>query len=144
MKKLAVVAVLAALAFAAAAGCQPPAESNPAAENAGREAAGKWLALLDEGKDAESWDEAGAYLKAIIPKQRWIEGVAPARRIRGKLVSRIVESNRYATELPGLPDGEHVVIQYKAAFEKKKAAVEAVTVSREEGGAWRVTGYFIR
>jgi hypothetical protein len=142
MKKLAVVA-LAALAFAAA-GCQPPAESNPAAENAGLEAAGKWLVLLDEGKDAESWDEAGAYLKAIIPKQRWIEGVAPARRVMGKLVSRIVESNRYATELPGLPDGEYVMIQYKTAFEKKKAAVEAVTVAHEEDGAWRVTGYFIR
>ena len=143
MKQLATVVTVIALACAAA-GCQPPAETNPAAENAGLEAAGKWLALMDEGKDAESWDEAGAYLKAIIPKQRWIEGVAPARRVMGKLVSRIVESKRYATTQPGAPDGEYVMIQYKTAFEKKKAAAEAVTVSHEEDGAWRVTGYFIR
>ena len=128
----------------AAAGCGPPQPSNPAAERAATEVAAKWLALMDEGKNAEAWDAAGSYLQAVIPKQRWIEGVAPARRIMGKLVSREVGSARYATELPGLPDGEYVLIQYKTAFENKKAAAEAVTVAHEKDGAWRVAGYFIR
>ena len=138
-----VAAGLAAL-ICSAAGCGPPAESNPAAEKAGVEAAGKWLPLLDEGKDVESWDETSDYLKTMIPKQRWCEQVAPQRRVMGKLVSRAVESNQYATTLPGMPDGEHVMVQYKTVFEKKKDAAEVVVVSREEDGAWRVSGYFIR
>ncbi len=142
MKMFAAIAL--AVIVCAAAGCQPPAESNPAAESAGVDAANKWLPLLDEGKSAESWDEVGSYLKAMIPKQRWRDQVAPQRRVMGKLVSRAVESKQYATTLPGMPDGEHVMIQYKTVFEKKKAAAEVVVVSREEDGTWRVSGYFIR
>ena len=142
MKKLAAIAL--AVIVCAAVGCQPPAESNPAAESAAVEAANKWLPLLDEGKDAESWDEVGSYLKIMIPKQRWCEQVAPQRRVMGKLVSRAVDSRQYATTLPGVPDGEHVIVQYKTVFEKKKAGAEVVVVSREEDGTWRVSGYFIR
>ncbi|MFH1730284.1 MAG: DUF4019 domain-containing protein [Planctomycetota bacterium] len=138
------VAVGLAALICSAAGCGPPRESNPAAEKAGVEAADKWLKLMDDGKYEESWDETGEYLKAVIPKQRWTEGVAPARRVMGKLVSRTVSSTQYATTLPGAPDGEYVLVQYQTVFENKKAAVEAVTVSREKDGAWRVSGYFIR
>lgn len=142
MQKLAAIAL--AVIVCAAAGCQPPAESNPAAESAGTEAANKWLPLLDEGKDAECWDEVGSYLKAMIPQQRWREQVPPQRRVMGKLVSRAVDSTQYATTLPGMPDGEYVMVQYKTVFEKKKAAGEGVLVSQEKDGTWRVIAYFIR
>lgn len=138
-----VAAVLAVL-ICSAAGCGPPRESNPAAEKAGIEAAEKWLKLMDDGKYEESWDETGDYLKALIPKQRWTEGVAPARRVMGKLVSRTVTSTQYVTTLPGAPDGEYVLVQYETVFENKKAAIEAVTVSHEKDSTWRVSGYFIR
>ena len=125
-------------------GCQPPPPSNPVAEKAAAEAAAKWLKLMDEGKDAESWDELAATLQAVIPRQLWIGSTAPARRIMGGLVSRTVNSKQYATTLPGLPDGEYVMIQYNSVFEKKKAAMEVITVAKQEDGTWRVSGYFIQ
>jgi hypothetical protein len=46
--------------------------------------------------------------------------------------------------LPGAPDGEYVVIQFKTAFENKKFAIETVTPMLDGDGKWRVSGYFIR
>ncbi len=48
------------------------------------------------------------------------------------------------TSLPGAPDGEYVVIQYRSEFENKSNAVETVTPMRDADGEFRVSGYFIR
>lgn len=51
----------------------------------------------------------------------------------------------YATKLPGAPDGEYVVIQYKASFANKESAVETITPMKEaDGTTWHVSGYFIK
>jgi len=55
-----------------------------------------------------------------------------------------VISKKYMTSLPGAPDGEYVVIQYKTSFENKKDAVETVTPMKDEDGVWRVSGYYIK
>ena len=47
------------------------------------------------------------------------------------------------TEMPGAPDGGYVVIQYDAVYQHKKSAVETVT-PMDDGGEWRVSGYYIR
>ncbi len=48
------------------------------------------------------------------------------------------------TSLPGVPDGDYVVIQYEASFENKRSAVETITPVLDEDGAMRVAGYYIR
>ncbi len=48
------------------------------------------------------------------------------------------------SSLPGAPDGNYVVIQFKTTFEHKAQAVETVTPMLENDGVWRVTGYFIK
>jgi hypothetical protein len=42
------------------------------------------------------------------------------------------------------PDGQYVVIQYKTAFENKKAGVETITPMLDKDKKWRVSGYFIK
>ena len=42
--------------------------------------------------------------------------------------------------MPGAPDGEYVVIQYRAAFANKAEAVETVTPMLDKGGTWRCPG----
>ena len=59
-------------------------------------------------------------------------------------MSRQVISTKYATSLPGAPDGEYVVIQFKTSFENKASAVETVTPMKDPDGEWRVGGYFIK
>ena len=50
----------------------------------------------------------------------------------------------YTTNLPGAPDGEYVVIQYKTSFQNKASAIETVTPMRDPDGVYRVSGYYIR
>ena len=138
------VVVVLAVALCAVPGCAPPGESNPAAEQAAIAAAEKWLELTDNGRYDESWEQASAFLKAVIPKPRWLENIEPRRDAMGKMVSRTLTSTRYATSLPSAPDGEYVMIQYQTVFENKKSAVETITPMLDKDGKWRVFGYFIQ
>jgi hypothetical protein len=114
------------------------------AEDAAVASSQEWLSLVDKGKYAESWDEASGYLKNVLPKQKWVESLQAYRKPLGKLVSRKLISKQYATALPGMPDGEYVVIEYETSFENKKSAIETITPMLDKDGAWRVSGYYFR
>ena len=124
------------------AGC--PSEGNPQAEKAAIESAQGWLELVDNGQFAESWNEAAQYFKSLLTKEKWEESLQAVRNPLGKVFSRELESQQYTTSLPGAPDGEYVVIQYKTTFENKKEALETVTPMLDKDGTWRVSGYYVR
>ena len=115
-------------------------EYDPAAERAALD----WLALTDRGDAEASWNSAASLFRHAVPLATWTESLERARGPLGALVSREIESARVATELPGAPDGEYVVLQFKTSFEQKRSAVETVTPMRDMDGQWRVSGYFIR
>lgn len=140
MRKIMIVALVAFLLGVAA--CAP--KSNPAAEKAAVDAAQEWLALVDQGRYAESWDEASAYFQNAMEKDKWQAALQAVRNPLGKMIERKVKSSRYATSLPGAPDGAYVVIQFQARFENKESAVETVTPMRDQDGRWRVAGYYIK
>ena len=119
-----------------------------AADNTGKEKAAvavaeKWLAMVDKGKYAESWKEAAEYFKAAVKQGKWTESIQSVRKPLGRLVSRKVKSANYKTSLPGVPDGEYVVIQFETSFENKKTGIETVTPMMDKDGKWRVSGYYI-
>ncbi len=120
------------------------AEKHDDAEKQALSAAESWLALVDDGKYAESWDSAAEYLKNAVSKNDFVKSLNAARKPLGKLKSREVESKEYRTSLPGAPDGEYVIIQFKTSLENKKSAVETVTPMLEKDKTWRVSGYYIR
>ena len=66
------------------------------------------------------------------------------RKPFGKNLSRELKSKRYRTSLPGAPDGQYVIIQFKASFENKKSAVESITPMLDQDGTWRVSGYYMK
>ncbi len=103
-----------------------------------------WLALVDAGKYGPSWDAAAATFKSAVTRTDWERMAASARVPFGKLLSRDLAASKAVTSLPGAPDGQYVVVQFKTAFEHKAQAVETVTTVLEGDGAWRVTGYFIK
>jgi hypothetical protein len=113
-------------------------------EQAAVSAAQKWLSMVDEGKYAESWEEAAQYFKNAVKQKQWEESLQAVRNPLGKLISRKVKSKTYKTALPGAPDGEYVVIQFDTAFQNKKKSVETVTPIMEKDGKWRVSGYYIK
>jgi hypothetical protein len=104
----------------------------------------EWLELVDSGKYDESWEETAGFFRRAVLKTTWRENMHAFRKPLGETLSRDVQSNTYRTSLPGAPDGEYVVIQFKTTFENKKSAIETVTPMLDDHGTWRVSGYYIK
>ncbi len=113
-------------------------------ESAAIEAAKAWLALIDEGKYGESWDNAAGYFRNAIPREQWEQSLKAVRKPLGGVLSRKVIYKEYKTSLPGAPNGEYVVIQFESSFKNKKSAVETVTPMLEKDGNWKVAGYYLK
>jgi hypothetical protein len=113
-------------------------------EAAAIDAAKAWLALTDAGKFAASWDEAASLFKAAVTKADWEKQIAAVRGPLGALGERTIAVAKFARSLPGAPDGEYVMIQFKTRFEHKAAAVETITPMKDKDGRWRVSGYYIK
>jgi len=135
----ATIAILGLLLVWAAA---PRAETK--SEVAARETAGKWLALVDGGKDAESWEQMSAPFKKEVSKRKWKSTIAEIRKPLAKPVSRKLKSAEYSKELAGAPEGEYVVVRFETAFERKPAAVETVTLLLGQDLIWRVASYTVK
>lgn len=103
-----------------------------------------WLEFVDAKEYKKSWEEAAPFFKERVPEKDWIKMVNLARGPFGDVKSRELKSAKYATSLPGAPDGEYVVIQFNTAFRHKAAAVETITPMKDDKGTWRVSGYFIK
>lgn len=112
-------------------------------EEAAESAALDWLAYVDGGEYVTSWSNAGGAFKKQLTPQAWEDAASAARTPLGALRGRSLQATRYATSLPGAPDGEYVVLQFDASFANKATSVETVTTVLESG-VWRVVGYFIR
>ena len=121
-----------------------PSLARHSAEEAAVSAAEAWLSLVDNGKYAESWDEAAQYFKDAVSRKQWQQALQAARTPLGKNISRELKSKSYRTSLPGAPDGNYVVIQFEASFENKKSAIETITPMLDKDGKWRVSGYYIK
>ena len=139
MRRIAMVCVL-ITALAACATAQNQASAKQSAENAAQ----SWLALVDKADYGTSWEQAASMFKSHVTKDKWQEMIASVRGPLGKVLSRKLINATFATELPGAPDGQYVVIQYETSFEHKKSAVETITPMLDKDGQWRVSGYFIR
>jgi len=116
----------------------------PEKEKVAVTAAEKWLAMADAGNYAESWTETAGYFRNAVTPEKLTQSLKAVREPLGRVISREVKSTTYATSLPGLPDGEYVVIRFETAFENKKSAVETVALMIDKDGAWRACEYRIR
>jgi hypothetical protein len=122
----------------------PIAASAEHREAAATSAAVAWLALVDAGNYAESWNAAASRFRQRITQDAWQSTAARVRGPLGALKSRELQSATFKQSLPGIPDGEYVVIRFAASFANKAAAIETVTPMKDADGAWRVAGYYIK
>ena len=113
-------------------------------EDLAQQTSDAWLALTDQRKYADGYQEAAQYFKNAVTKDQWQSAMHASREPLGKVLSRKLKSATYTKTLPGVPDGEYVVIQYDSSFEHKQSAVETVTPMLDKDGKWRVSGYYIK
>ena len=134
------ICLILVLAFAAPipslAADKPEKEAQAAAE--------QWLALIDAGQFAESWQATASVFQAAVSQPQWKSSLESVRKPLGTLVSRKLKSAKYSKKLPGAPDGEYVVVQFTTSFTNKNGAVETVTPMLDQDGKWKVSGYFIK
>lgn len=115
-----------------------------AAEKKAVAAAQTWLAMVDKGEYAASWEASATPMKAAVTVEEWDRAMKGVRAPLGAVGARKMKTATYATTLPGAPDGQYVVITFRTGFAKKKAAIETVTEMIDADGTWRVAGYFIK
>lgn len=105
-----------------------------------RVAATAWVALVDRGDYAGSWQAADRVFRNAVTEQQWIEALRVKREPLGVLASRILTST---TALRGTAGVEYFVLDFEARFAARTAR-ETVTVTRGGDGQWRVVGYDVR
>lgn len=102
-----------------------------------------WLGLIYEQDYSQSWDNAASLFQKAVTKEQWTQQLSGIVPPLGKVISRDVISSEYHTTLPGAPDGEYIVIQFKTSFENKNESIETVT-QMKDGDQWKISGYFIK
>ena len=103
-------------------------------------AAKAWMAQIDAGEYAESYDAGCDDFHRKITQQKWVAVLKTFRPAFGPVVSR-KEINHVFKEngIKGL-DGECVVIVYDTSFSRLHNGYEEVTLKLEDG-KWRGAGY---
>ncbi|WP_077284791.1 DUF4019 domain-containing protein [Cognaticolwellia aestuarii] len=109
----------------------------------GTSAAQQWLNIVDTGKYNESWQSADAFFQTQLSQNKWHNALKSIRTPLGKVISRKELSSKEYSSLPGVPDGEYLVIQFQTQFQNKKSSTETLTLSKSSG-QWLPVGYFIQ
>jgi hypothetical protein len=130
----------------------PPAQSAPGAANTAQEPVGEeelilatqiaeqWLALIDQGKYAETWPVTSKFFQANMPQDKWVQVLTSAQQKLGKAVNRKLSGREAKTNIQGAPEGQYILVGYATDFERKPGLLETVTLIREDG-TWKVVGY---
>jgi hypothetical protein len=139
--QLAALFIATALLTGLASGCGSKTNE---AERAAVAAAPNWLMEIDKGQYGQSWLEASVFFQNAVPEQKWESSMTTYRKPLGDLVSRNLSSAQYATQLPGAPEGQYVVMRFDTSFANKKDANETVTFMLEKDGQWKSSGYYIK
>lgn len=118
-------------------------EPRTADTQAARQAAEVWLQQLDAGRYAETWRDAATMFKTAVPQPTWEQAVKSTREPLGSVQTRAETSAKTTTSLPGVPDGQYVLLTYSTRFQHKQRATETVATVLQPDGAWKVAGYFV-
>ena len=109
-------------------------------ENEAREAALRWLELIDSRKYTAAYQAETSRLHAATTKAQFIRSMEGRRVPFGRVFSRKFIGAAFSRKLTGAPDGTYESILFRTSFEGKKTAAERVILVQEED-QWRVVDY---
>src|SRR5689334_7700942 len=111
-----------------------------ASDEAARNTALNWLAVVDAGQYSQAWNAFPPRIKAGGLGANW-QGLMRARRFPlGHAKTRQFSKVTHTHRLIGAPDGDYQIVVFKTLFEHKATAVEGVVLTSETGH-WQVSGY---
>lgn len=98
---------------------------------------------IDRTEYAQFWDSAPGFLRESIDKARWVQQFTYVRQSLGQVRARKFREIELTDRLPDIKEtGRYAVVQFGASFDRKKNAVEVVTLAHDpRDGAWKMVGY---
>ena len=112
-------------------------------ETSGSTVAKDWLKIIDAGNYTLSWQKSDSFFKSRLSQNKWDTALKGVRTPLGKVNSRSEISVNEYSKLPGVPEGEYLIIQFQTEFQNKKSATETLALSKSSG-QWLPVGYFIK
>ena len=109
-------------------------------EKEAREAANRWLALIDAADYAAAYALESERLRAATTSEQFVRSMEGRRAPFGKVSSRVFIGAAFTRKLTGAPDGRYESILFRTSFAHKSVAAERVILSFE-ADAWRVVDY---
>ena len=137
------IAIAASLALATLASVEPPqfvsamfqSEDTTKTEELARD----WLALIDDGKFDESYDEAGQALRDQYARGLWKFGLT-LRMTKGAVQSREFSSSKATLAYAGRVDGDFRIVDFNSLFKYNNRQIERVVFEKTLDG-WKVIDY---
>ena len=123
---------LSVLPVGMASGVAPTAAPTAAAA---ADAAEAFLALVDQGRWAESYAATGGQFRKLNTLARWSEVSERVRPPLGKVLTRELTANEY---VPAPPEGYRLV-KFRSAYQDGTEQSESLSLAWEDG-AWKVVG----
>jgi D-alanyl-D-alanine carboxypeptidase len=124
--------------------CGDPATSGSKSdESISAATAETWLAVLDQGDYARSWETASELFRKEVTKEQWTAMAKEVRQPLGNLISRKVKTTQQTDKLPNMPDGSYFVAVFDTSFGALESAAETVIFVKEKKGEWKAAGYLI-
>ena len=143
LSRIAFLASFPAALLAASLAGQTPVDTAATLRTADT-AAHTWLALVDKGEFAKSWDEAALVFQLAVTETKWEQLVRNARAPFEPFGARHQIMARYTTDPPNAPPGQYVLLQYQTDVSGGRQVVETVVPTLDGKRGWRVSGYYVR
>jgi hypothetical protein len=143
MRRFCPLFLLASAILLTAAAHPAPAGPGTALDDDARRAAQSWLALMDGGQYAESWQEAGRLFQRSVTADAWARQAAGIRQRTGSSIARELVTDTEVTDPPGVPPGEYFRIRYETECASAGVVRETVLLQKESGRGWRVVSYVV-
>ena len=103
----------------------------------------EWLAVVDAGDYAGSWDAGAAAFQEAVTREDWVTAVTNARSSFEPFGEREQIASRKMTNPENAPPGEYALMQFRTQVSGDRTVIETV-VPMKEDGAWKVSGYFVK
>lgn len=118
-------------------------------EVAAKEAASEWIALIDAGRYDAALNAAAPTFSENIKREDWHKGLADVRKPLGAVHKRSVQRLFATYLLPGAPEGDYIIVNFRTRFADQEKAVDEIVVTSFEPDAsdqtrWQVVGYYLQ
>jgi hypothetical protein len=111
-------------------------------ESEARDAALRWLTLLDNGDYEEAFEWEAQDFRMSRTQGQFVRYMQARRAPFGQSLGRSFIGAANIRKFVGVPEGDYESVLFKTAFEKKSETAERVILVKQQVG-WRVIDYRI-